>query len=79
MSPAPLWPSTGSSAKASHHLVTARISLTDSQGAIPLGGARNAKQVEQNAQALSFRLSDEEMARLDALAMVGKTSMWQRG
>jgi len=51
-----------------------------SKGAIPLGGAKNARQAKQNAQALGFRLTDEEATRLEALGAQGTTSMfWQHG
>ncbi|KAK6522329.1 hypothetical protein TWF281_002894 [Arthrobotrys megalospora] len=43
------------------------------KGAIPLGGARNGKQAEQNAKALGFRLTDDEVKRLDELSVEGKT------
>ncbi|CAF1163759.1 unnamed protein product [Rotaria sp. Silwood1] len=35
------------------------------KGVIPLGGARNGKQAEQNAGALGWRLTNEEIARLE--------------
>ncbi|KAL7412747.1 NADP-dependent oxidoreductase domain-containing protein [Mrakia frigida] len=50
-----------------------------SKGAIPLGGAKNAHQAKQNGQALGFRLSEEEVLRLEALGAEGKTSFWQHG
>lgn len=52
------------------------------KGAIPLGGVKNASQAEENARAASdeWTLSEEEMAELDRLALVGKTSwIWQHG
>ncbi|WVQ82343.1 hypothetical protein IAT38_004471 [Cryptococcus sp. DSM 104549] len=50
------------------------------KGAIPLGGARNASQAEQNAKATTFSLEDEEVERLSKLGFSGKTSWgWQRG
>ncbi len=36
------------------------------QGAVPIPGAKNREQAEQNAGALGWRLSDEELALLDA-------------
>jgi aryl-alcohol dehydrogenase-like predicted oxidoreductase len=36
-----------------------------SKGALPIPGAKNAEQVQQNAGALGWRLTEEEMARLD--------------
>ncbi|KAK6353592.1 hypothetical protein TWF696_005555 [Orbilia brochopaga] len=43
------------------------------KGCIPLGGARNLNQAAQNIKALGFRLTDEEVARLDGLAVDGTT------
>lgn len=42
------------------------------KGAIPLGGARNKQQAEQNAKALTFSLTEEDIATLDANALEGK-------
>ncbi len=36
------------------------------KGAVPIPGAKNARQAEQNAGALGWRLTDEEVQRLDA-------------
>ena len=44
-----------------------------SMGAVPLGGARNARQAEQNAKAASFRLTEEEMQSLASKGKDGKT------
>jgi len=38
------------------------------KGALPIPGAKNAVQAEQNAGALGWRLSEEEIARLDELS-----------
>jgi len=35
------------------------------KGAIPIPGAKNARQAEDNAGALGWRLADDEMAALD--------------
>jgi aryl-alcohol dehydrogenase-like predicted oxidoreductase len=35
------------------------------KGALPIPGAKNATQAEQNAGALNWRLSEEEVAALD--------------
>ncbi|RXK38296.1 auxin-induced protein [Tremella mesenterica] len=42
------------------------------KGAIPLGGARNARQAEQNALAATFSLTDEEVASLASKGTEGK-------
>ncbi|KAF3901717.1 hypothetical protein AA313_de0200134 [Arthrobotrys entomopaga] len=49
------------------------LNWTMCKGTIPLGGARNGNQCGQNIQALGFRLTDEELAKLDELAQDGKT------
>ncbi len=36
------------------------------KGALPIPGAKNEAQARLNAQALAFRLSPEEVARLEA-------------
>ncbi len=38
------------------------------KGALPIPGAKNARQAEQNAGALGWQLTDEEMARLDKVS-----------
>ena len=43
------------------------------KGVIPLGGARNGKQAEENAMATGFTLSDEDVKRLDRAGFEGKT------
>ncbi|OCF74668.1 auxin-induced protein [Kwoniella mangroviensis CBS 8886] len=50
------------------------------KGAIPLGGARNAKQAEQNSKALTFELTPEEARGLSEKGFDGETNwFWQRG
>lgn len=51
------------------------------KGAIPLGGAKNATQVEENARAASddWSISDEEMAELEQHSIIGKTNFMQQG
>jgi aryl-alcohol dehydrogenase-like predicted oxidoreductase len=38
------------------------------QGAVPIPGARNAKQAKENASAMGWRLDDEEVYRLDKIS-----------
>ncbi|ORY34033.1 NADP-dependent oxidoreductase domain-containing protein [Naematelia encephala] len=47
------------------------------KGAIPLGGARNSQQAEENAKATTFMLDEEEVAKLDSLGQIGKLDHWQ--
>ncbi len=53
------------------------------QGAVPIPGAKNRDQAEQNAGALGWRLRDEELDRLDAVARFGRGGLnarfWQHG
>ena len=52
-------------------------------GAVPIPGAKNRVQAEQNAGALGWRMTDDELARLDAAALYGKRGIrarvWQHG
>jgi aryl-alcohol dehydrogenase-like predicted oxidoreductase len=48
------------------------------KGSVPIPGAKNREQAEQNAGALGWRMSDEEMATLDAVGLQGKRGIAQR-
>jgi aryl-alcohol dehydrogenase-like predicted oxidoreductase len=48
------------------------------KGAVPIPGAKNRDQAEQNAGALGWRLTDEELAVLDGAALLGKRGIVQR-
>jgi aryl-alcohol dehydrogenase-like predicted oxidoreductase len=48
------------------------------KGTVPIPGAKNRAQALDNAGALGWRLSDEEMAALDAVALYGKRGISQR-
>ncbi|KAF9098546.1 hypothetical protein BGX27_000766 [Mortierella sp. AM989] len=47
------------------------LNYTICKGTIPLGGARNPEQARQNAKALGWKLSEEEIAELDSVALIG--------
>jgi aryl-alcohol dehydrogenase-like predicted oxidoreductase len=53
------------------------------KGALPIPGAKNRAQAEQNAAALGWRLDDDDVAALDRAAMLGPKSLqarfWQHG
>ena len=53
------------------------------KGAVPIPGAKNAEQAGQNAGALGWELSTTDMAALDAAALEGTNSLfnrfWQHG
>jgi aryl-alcohol dehydrogenase-like predicted oxidoreductase len=53
------------------------------KGAVPIPGAKNRNQAEENAGALGWRLTEEDLARLDGLALPGIRSLpsrfWQHG
>jgi aryl-alcohol dehydrogenase-like predicted oxidoreductase len=53
------------------------------KGAIPIPGAKNRKQAEENAGALGWRLSTEHVQALDAVSKRGRRSVlsriWQHG
>jgi aryl-alcohol dehydrogenase-like predicted oxidoreductase len=48
------------------------------QGAVPIPGAKNRAQAEQNAGALGWQMTDGELARLDAASLFGKRGLAQR-
>ncbi len=54
-----------------------------SKGAVPIPGAKNRKQAEENAGALGWQLDEDDMARLDRAALPGIRSLqsrfWQHG
>ncbi len=53
------------------------------KGSVPIPGAKNRAQAEENAGALGWRLTDDEVAALDAVALDEKRSLqnriWQHG
>jgi aryl-alcohol dehydrogenase-like predicted oxidoreductase len=49
-----------------------------SHGAVPIPGAKNRSQAEQNAGALGWQMSAEEVAALDAAALYGRRGISQR-
>jgi aryl-alcohol dehydrogenase-like predicted oxidoreductase len=53
------------------------------KGAVPIPGAKNARQAEQNAGALGWRLSEADVQALDRVARYGRRTlmnrMWQHG
>jgi diketogulonate reductase-like aldo/keto reductase len=48
------------------------------KGAVPIPGAKNRDQAEQNAGSLGWSMTDEELARLDAAALYGRRGISQR-
>ena len=51
-----------------------------SKGILPLAGIRKLEQAEQNMQALGWRLSNEEIQKIDSVSLEGKaTKLWQQG
>ena len=48
------------------------------KGAVPIPGAKNREQAEQNAGALGWSMTDEEVATLDAVALHGRRGIAQR-
>jgi aryl-alcohol dehydrogenase-like predicted oxidoreductase len=54
-----------------------------SRGAVPIPGAKNRAQAEENAGALGWAIGDEDLERLDAIALHGisnfQSRLWQHG
>ena len=48
--------------------VQVALNWTICKGALPIPGAKNAKQAEENAGALGWKLKEEEVARLDEIS-----------
>ena len=49
-------------------------------GIVPVVGVRSQAQAKSNAQALGWRLSDDEIKEIDAVSYQGKTTvLWQQG
>jgi aryl-alcohol dehydrogenase-like predicted oxidoreductase len=48
------------------------------KGAVPIPGAKNRNQAEENAGALGWRMDDAELAELDAVALYGQRGIAQR-
>ena len=48
------------------------------KGAVPIPGAKNRRQAEENAGALGWALTADELAALDAVALFGKRGLQQR-
>jgi aryl-alcohol dehydrogenase-like predicted oxidoreductase len=59
------------------------LSWLISKGAVPIPGAKNRRQAEENAGALGWSMDDDELAALDAVALHGRSSLqsrfWQHG
>jgi aryl-alcohol dehydrogenase-like predicted oxidoreductase len=54
------------------------LSWIISKGVIPIPGAKNQAQAEDNAGALGWRMDDAELAELDALSLFGTRNLTQR-
>ncbi|HEY3844774.1 MAG TPA: aldo/keto reductase [Acidimicrobiales bacterium] len=48
------------------------------KGAVPIPGAKNRGQAEENAGALGWKMDDDEIAALDAVALYGQRGLAQR-
>lgn len=59
------------------------LSWIIAKGAVPIPGAKNRAQAEENAGALTFAMADADVAALDAAALEGirsvKSRIWQHG
>lgn len=65
---------------AEHDRTPAQVALRwiIEKGAVPIPGAKNTEQAAQNAGALGWRLSTDEVARLDRVALDGTRTISQR-
>ncbi|CAF0841945.1 unnamed protein product [Adineta ricciae] len=63
-----------------HHVSVSSVALNYviCKGVIPLGGARDGKQAEQNAGALGWRLTNDEITELEAHPITPRSGFWNR-
>ncbi|MDP1819343.1 MAG: aldo/keto reductase [Acidimicrobiales bacterium] len=70
---------------AAHERTPSQVALawTMAKGTVPIPGAKNRAQAEENAGSLGWALTDDELARLDGVALFGKRGLreraWQHG
>ena len=56
------------------------LNYNNSKGVVPVVGGRKPEQVKQNAEAFGWRLTDEDVRKIDKVSFEGKaTSLWQQG
>jgi aryl-alcohol dehydrogenase-like predicted oxidoreductase len=59
------------------------LSWVMAKGVVPIPGAKNRQQAEENAGALAWTMDEEDVARLDEAALPGTRTlrgrMWQHG
>jgi aryl-alcohol dehydrogenase-like predicted oxidoreductase len=56
------------------------LNFSINKGVLPLVGIRSGDQAEQDMQALGWRLTEDEMRRIEAVSIEGHTSsLWQHG
>ena len=78
-------PSSGESARSTEgrRRVRSALNWVIAKGAVPIPGAKNRHQAEDNAGALGWSIDDEDLARLDRVALPGVRSprgrIWQHG
>jgi pyridoxine 4-dehydrogenase len=65
---------------ANHDRTPSQVALawTIAKGSVPIPGAKNRTQAEENAGCLGWRLTEAEVAELDAVALYGKRGIQQR-
>ena len=79
------WTCCGGSATAHGGRTPSQVALAwiIAKGAVPIPGAKNRQQAEDNAGALGWRMDDAELAELDAVALYGmrtsQPTIWQHG
>jgi aryl-alcohol dehydrogenase-like predicted oxidoreductase len=65
-----------------HSVSTAAVALNYNiiKGAVPTVGVRNVAQVQENLRAFEWRLSNDEIKKIDSVSFEGKkTALWQQG
>lgn len=66
--------------RAKRSVAAVALNYNMSKGTLPVVGIRNVQQAEEALEALGWRLSKEEVVRIDRVALEGsRTRLWQQG
>ncbi len=79
------WPSSAGSARSTGASCPSQVALNwvMAKGAVPIPGAKNRQQAEENAGALGWAIDEDDLDRLDRVALSGirtlQSRLWQHG
>ena len=62
------------------HISAVALNFCINKGVVPVVGVHSGEQVDQNLEALGWRLTEDEIRRIEAVSIEGKTSaLFQHG